>query len=311
MTLTGQNPYLTTLDTLSADPLFPYASWQHLRSHYGPAFLWIAAAVTRLGGAGPLGTALAFKSLAAACNLVSCWAVYQLARDDDDGLQALALYAWNPLVLVESAGSAHSETMMLTLALTGLVVVRRGRLKSGWVLLLASAATKYISGVLALLVGVRTVARAAPGRRLATAGKLAGVAALTLTLLYLPFWRGLAVFGPVVDVLFKGRALQAGVAPVVEERPIVALVIFAVLLAGAVVIVARSARDQTLELSAALVTYFMLFVMWWRMPWYFVTGIALAVPAAPSRTSGALRLVTLFLGLLAMFLYGLLTPRSV
>jgi hypothetical protein len=55
----------------------------------------------------------------------------------------------------------------------------------------------------------------------------------------------------------------------------------------------------------------MLFVMWWRMPWYFVTGIALAVPAAPSRTSGALRLVTLFLGLLAMFLYGLLTPRSV
>jgi hypothetical protein len=309
LTLTGLNPYLTTLDTLSADPLFPYASWQHLRNHYGPAFLWIAAGATRLGGGGPLGTALAFKAVAAACNLVSCWAVYQLARgDQDDGLHALALYAWNPLVLVESAGSGHSEAMMLMLALTGLVLLRRGRLATGWVALLAAAATKYLIGVLSLLVAVHTVARTQPGRRLVTAAKLAGVGALTLALLYLPFWRGLAVFGPALDILFKGRALQAGVAPVAGDRPVVPLIVFVVLLAGAVVVAARSARDRTLELSAALSTYFILFVMWWRMPWYFVTGLTLALPAPPSRTSGALRLVTLFLGLLAMFLYGLLAP---
>jgi hypothetical protein len=311
LTLTGLNPYVTPLDTLSADPLFPYASWQHLRNHYGPVFVWISAATARLGGGGPLGTALAFKSVAAACNLVSCWTVRQLARGgDDDGLEALALYAWNPLVLVETAGSAHSETIMLTLALVGVLLVRRGRLKTAWVALLASAATKYLSGVLALLVAVHTVARAERGRRLVTTAKLAGVGALFLVLLYLPFWRGPAVFGPALDVLFKGRALQAGVAPVAGDKPIVALVIFVVLLAGAVVVTARSARDQTLELAAALSTYFTLFVMWWRMPWYFVTGIALAVPAGPGVPSRALRLVTLFLGLLAMFLYGLLAPSA-
>jgi hypothetical protein len=311
LTLSGLNPYLTPLDTLSADPLFPYASWQHLRNHYGPAFLWIGAAATFLGGGGPLGTALAFKVVAAACNLLSCWAVYQLARGDDgDGLEALALYAWNPLVLVETAGSGHSEAIMMALALAGTLLVRRRRLKTGWVALILSAATKYISGVLALLVAVRTVALTEPRRRLACAGTLVGVGALALVLLYLPFWRGLVVLGPAVDILWKGRALQAGVAPVAEDRPVVALAIFAVLLAASVAIAARNARNLALELSAALATYFLLFVMWWRMPWYFITGLTLAIAAGPSRTNRALRLVTLFLGLLAMLLYGVLAPDA-
>jgi hypothetical protein len=309
MTLTGLNPYLTTLDTLASDPLFPFASWQHLRNHYGPAFLWIAAGATRLGGGGPLGTALAFKAVAAAFNLASCWAVYRLSQSEEsDGLEALAIYGWNPLVLVETAGSAHSEAMMLGLALTGVLLMRRGRQKTGWAVLVISAGTKYLSGVLALLVAVHTVARAEPRQRLVTAARLLGVGALVVVLLYVPFWRGLAVFGPALDIIFKGRALQAGVAPVAADQPIVALAILVVLLGAAVVLAARSARDLSFELSAALATYFVLFVLWWRMPWYFVTGFALAVPAAKTRTSGALRLVTMFLCLLAMFLYGVLAP---
>jgi hypothetical protein len=311
MTLTGLNPYVTPGSALAPDPLFPYASWQHLRSHYGPAFLWIAAGATWLGGGGPLGTALAFKTLAAVCNLASCWAIHQLGRGEDrDGLDVLALYAWNPLVLIESAGSAHSEAIMLSLALVGAVLLRRGRLKTGWVLLVLSAATKYISGVLGLLMAVRTVARAEPGHRLSTGARLAAVGGLALVLLYLPFWRGLGVFGPALDIVFKGRALQAGVAPVAADQPIVALAIFAVLLGAALVIAARSAVDRTFELSAALATYFVLFVLWWRMPWYFVTGLTLALPATSTRTSRALMLVTMFLGLLAMLLYGVLAPDT-
>ena len=76
---------MVSAETLADDPLFPFASWQHLRSHYGPAFLWIAAGATLLGGGGPLGTALAFKAVAAAFNLVGCWAIYQLARREGEG----------------------------------------------------------------------------------------------------------------------------------------------------------------------------------------------------------------------------------
>jgi len=310
MTLSGLNPYLAPLDTLAGDPLLPYASWQHLPSHYGPAFLWIAAAATKLGGGGPLGTALAFKTVTALFNLVACWAVLRLCRGqrDEDGLEPLALYAWNPLVLVESAGNAHSEAVMLSLALVGALLVRRGRIGTGWAALVVSAATKYLSGPLALLVAVRTVARAERGRRLATAGKLAGIGGFVLVLLYLPFWRGPAVLKPALDIVFKGRALAGGVAAVPQDRPIAALIVFAVLFAGAVVLAARSSRDLAFELSAALATYFVLFVLWWRMPWYFVTGLTLALVATPTRTSRALRLVTLFVALLAMFLYGMLAP---
>ena len=86
--------------------------------------------------------------MAAAFNLVGCWAIYQLARreGEGDGLEALALYAWNPLVLVESAGNAHAEAVMLALALLGVLLMRQGRAGTGWAVLVVSAATKYLSG---------------------------------------------------------------------------------------------------------------------------------------------------------------------
>src|SRR5207249_1613932 len=109
----GINPYVTPANALSGDPLYPYAGWQHLRAHYGAGFLWISAAATWLGGGGVVGTALAFKAVVAAFNLLGSWAVLRLARQtgDGDGLEAFALYAWNPLILLESAGSAHPDAI--------------------------------------------------------------------------------------------------------------------------------------------------------------------------------------------------------
>jgi hypothetical protein len=311
MTLTGLNPYLTPADALSADPLWSYASWTNLRSHYGPTFLWISAGATWLGGGAPVGTALAFKGVVAAFNLVACWAVREVARSsgDGDGLEAGLLYAWNPLVLMEAPGSAHSEAIMVALALLGVLLFLRGRRLTGFGVLVASAAVKYITGLVGLLVLVRTVAAAPPGRRLRTAGPLVAVAGGLLVALYAPFWRGPAVLGAAVELISRGRALEPGTSDP-GGPPLLALALFVLLLAAALVRAARRPSPSVLLLCGGLVTFFVLFVLAWRMPWYFLTGIAFTAAAGPGRFTRAARLVALFLGMLAMFLYGALVPSG-
>src|SRR5207247_2788617 len=122
---------------------------------------------------------------------------------------------------------------------------------------------------------VKSVAEAAPRRRLAVLGAIAGVTVLLVAAFYGPFWRGGAVFAASFDVVFRGRANLAGRELAAADTPVVALAIFTLLLLAAMVVTARTARPRLLELSAVLVTFFVLFALRWRMPWYFMSGLAL------------------------------------
>jgi hypothetical protein len=311
MVLEGDNPYLRPAGALASDPLWPYAGWRHLRSHYGAAFLWLSAGATLVGGGGPVGTALAFKAVMAAFNLAACFVVRQLARatGNGDGLTAFALYAWNPLMLMESAGGAHPEAMMIALALGGCLLWWRGRPAAGFALVVASVAVKYVTVPLALLMAVKAVAEAARGRRLATALGLVGAAALVGAALYGPFWRGgAALFATTAAVILRGRALEQGQELAPADTPALALVVFGLVLAAATFLAARAARPRVLELSAGLISLFVLSALRWKMPWYLTTALALALVAAPSVAGRSVRLVTFFLCLLAMLLYGAVVP---
>ena len=312
MILAGGNPYLAPADSLSGDPLWAYASWTHLRSHYGPTFQWVSTGAAWLGGGGPLGTALAFKAVFALFNLLACWTVWRLARlrPGDDGLGALALYALNPLVLIEGPGQAHSEGIMIPLALLGLLLWLQGRPLTGFAALIASAAVKYITGVLALLVAVKMVAEAPPGARLKTAGGLLGVSLLVGIALYAPFSGGGAVFDAAINLVVMGSSLDRSRYGEPPATPVAGLIVFAVALVVAVPLAARLARPYLLDLTAALVSLFVLLVLWWKMPWYFVTAMALTIPGGPTRSIRALRLLALLLGLLSTFLYCTLVPSA-
>jgi hypothetical protein len=305
MILMGDNPYLLPADALAGDSLWPYAGWTHLRSHYGPTFLWVATGATRLGGGGPIGTALALKAVVAVFNLIACWTVRALARlkEDDDGLTALALYAWNPLVLLEGPGQAHPEGVMMALALLGVLLWWQGRPLTGFALLLASAAVKYVTGVLVLLAAVKMVSEAEPRRRLGLVARLLGVSALVAVGLYAPFWGGGAVFDQAVEVIVKGSSLDRASYAAPPATPVLALIIFAVALGAAIPLAWRLARPYVLDLSAAVVSLFVLLVLYWTMPWYFITAIAMTVAGGPSRSNRPLILVALFLGLLSMLRY--------
>src|SRR5204863_3445741 len=151
----GLNPYVTAGNALAGDPLLRLASWPDFSTHYGPVFTGLSAIAAWIGAGSPIGTALAFKAVAVGGGVLTAWATVSLAEQDGrDGLLPLVLVGWNPLALIETAGSGHNELLMMGLALAGVRVMRAGRTIPGYLLLLASIHVKWTTAGLAGLAAL-------------------------------------------------------------------------------------------------------------------------------------------------------------
>lgn len=310
----GLNPLVTPADALAADPMWRYTSWTFTRSHYGPAFLWPAAALTRLAGDDLITTAVLFKTFSALGNLAVAALVLRLARlSGSDGLVPVTLYAWNPLPLLEGAGSGHTEPVMLAFALTGLLLAHRGRPVLATVALVAAAATKYLILPLLPLFVAHSVAAAPPGQRLGRLLRIAAAAAGAAIVLYAPFWAGAATFGEALDHLVRGRALDQTAPAPASPVHLIALAIFAAGALAGTVAAARGPLCRVSELAALLITAFVVLVYPWKVPWYFIPGLALTVAGPRTRTNRALLASSLLLATLATLVYGTVerwSPRA-
>jgi hypothetical protein len=245
--------------------------------------------------------------------LLAAWtlwgaALWLLARrtGSDYGLGALALYAWSPLALVESAVGAHLESL-IALALGGLLLAERKRVEGAFALLLMSAAVKYVSAIVGVLYFVHAVAAEPDARRrLACGGRLLATAAIVLAVLYAPFWEGPDMLSLAVEHLTGGRNLAPSAEPV---RSVPAVVIAGVaLLAGAsLVVVARGRLERVAEMSAAVILAFLLFVFQYKFAWYFLSALALTAARPPTPTNRVLLMLSVTWGLLLMFTYAVLS----
>ena len=137
----GLNPYVVPGSAISHDPFWSFAVWHDITTQYGPVWTLVSAAAAAVGGDSVLLTTLTFKGVAALCNLAGAALVLLLARrlTGGDGVRPLLLYAWNPLILIESAGSGHNDVVMIAIALVGLLLATNGRVLSGLAVLLVSA----------------------------------------------------------------------------------------------------------------------------------------------------------------------------
>lgn len=103
-------------------PNDPYLVWMingpRTTNIYGPLWLSIAALLAGISNS-PLISLLLFKGLALLTHLLNCWLVWSILAKIAPQRRVLGtlLYAWNPLVLIELAGSGHSEGVLLTLLL--------------------------------------------------------------------------------------------------------------------------------------------------------------------------------------------------
>lgn len=190
-----QNPYVIPASSISEDLYYPLAIWRETTTQYGPLWTMIEAMVAWLVGSSVLSAGLSFKVIGAAANIGGAVAVADLARriGGGSGVRAVVIYAWNPAVLLEGAGSGHNDATMAALAVIGLALAGRRRWLPAVALVVASAMVKYLTFLLLAILGIYVLAREKTPKQVAVqALRISAVTALVTMIAYAPFARGLS-----------------------------------------------------------------------------------------------------------------------
>ena len=133
---------------------------------------------------GPVAFKIPFELADVLAILVLAW----IFRDDPQRNFRLVVYAWNPLVIVEFAGSGHNDVLAILGIVCGLAMVRKWPSLAAVPVALATMA-KVFPAVL-LPVWIRRA-----GWPQKKSGWLAAIlAALVCVLVLLPYWSGLPMF---------------------------------------------------------------------------------------------------------------------
>lgn len=213
-TVYGNNPYLVTPQKFLSDPLFPFTSlfWKNTAVVYGPFFTLLSMLLTSMAGESITANIYFFKAVIVVFNLGNILLIWYILGRIAPRRQRLGtmVYAWNPLILIHSAGGAHNDVVMMFLALAALALLLRGRKYLGFAFLSLSFLVKYVTVILIasyLIFRVRNREReGAWGRDFLV---FALIFAVLFAVFYLPFWDGYQTFKPLVENL----KLRSGIAP--------------------------------------------------------------------------------------------------
>jgi hypothetical protein len=125
ITLYHENPYFVTLSTHPADPFIRLDDWNNAAAAYGPLWLIVSILVSLIAGNHPLAYILLYRLLGLSMHLLNILLISRILRKAGHSERTVALgvllYAWNPLVLLESSLGAHMDTCMVTLILGGIL----------------------------------------------------------------------------------------------------------------------------------------------------------------------------------------------
>ncbi len=187
------NPFTHIPSAFGDDPFLKYIAWTGMPSTYGPLWMIVTAPLTMLGGNSLLANLFYFKGLEVAAYLATTVLIYRTLGKVQPRWQLAGtlLFAWNPLVLVEFAGSGHNDILMLfTIALACWLLVSE-RFTLAALALTAGALIKVVAGfVLPLFIIYALIQPHMQGKR---RGFLLRTAALCLgsaLLIYAPLWDG-------------------------------------------------------------------------------------------------------------------------
>ena len=306
----GVNPIYYSPSSFPADAHLPWVHWKELRSSYGPIWLMLSAALSRLGVDSLTMTVVVYRAAAAVLHLLTVAVLCSTLRSTNSRSAATRtiFYAWNPLVLLEVVGNAHNDVLVALFAvLLVAAAMRRAWLASAF---LGACAVMVKPFAVLLLVPIgRNIITSSRGwcmvRRLAMAVL---VTAGTMVFVSLPLWAGSALLHNVMNnpasemytnTLWESvsdvAARLLGVTTVAIQHPYLdVLRIGTFIAAGAWIVTRRRTRRDVPDVAFRLWLVFILTACWvW--PWYFVPALALAplagaarLPAATALTIGGL-----------------------
>jgi hypothetical protein len=214
------NPLVIAPASFPSDPFLSLVFWRGVRSVYGPVWLLFSGGLTHIAqafGGSLTAYVLLFKLLGLAAHLANVALIWAILGRLAPRWRVFgtALYAWNPLCLLEFCASAHNDALMLTFALAAVYLLLRGQEVAALVMMGLSISTKYVLLVLLplylLLVIRRQLAQSETVGRISWAiawrvGVVLGVVGLTA----LPYWDGAHTFS---SILYSPPAQQLDNSP--------------------------------------------------------------------------------------------------
>jgi hypothetical protein len=300
----GANPHVLRPVDFADDLFMRYSAWPFITSPYGPLWTYLSAVIGVLGGSSLLSFLLLFKSLALAGHLVNSGLIYAiLARwRPSYALAGTVLYAWNPLVLFESAGGAHNDGLVMLPILLAVYLYVRGQFALAIPAAALSCLVKMPTVIVVPLfvVGAWHSLSGKRNRWSVMAGGV-GLAVAVVVLLHVPLWEGWTSLG----WLHRENLFTSSLATVasltlrhwVEDAELAKSVVRSAALGLFILFyVWRLARlrcepRQFLEDLFWTVFVFLCVAVLWFQPWYVVWVVALGA-VVPS--VGIARLTTLF-----------------
>jgi hypothetical protein len=305
------NPLFVPPSAFPHDPIYGYLYWQRAVSVYGPVWMVLCGLLVVVCGTGRMDLLVAFRALALAAHLGNAYLVKRLLRAaghaERTALLGMQLYAWNPLVLFESANGGHCDAIMVTLVLLGLSwslrAEQRGKVTGPSAVLpvlplVLAVLLKYTALPILLLYGLLVLRRA--GIVAGQAGLL--VALGTAALLGVPFLRGhgiaayaatlggqVAVTRDYNSLLFltkvwsDGHPLPASFAGMATHDfwTLAGAVGVAVSMLAGAIGVWRAPTTRSVGLAALAVLCVFLLLAPWFFPWYVISPMGLAAMVLP------------------------------
>jgi alpha-1,6-mannosyltransferase len=278
--------------------------WHDAPSIYGPAWVDLTRPLARaIVGLSDVDKILAYKIVSNVGHLACIGLIAYIVNKLRPGtaLEAVVLYAWNPLMIFEFGGNGHNDAVMVAVMLLAVACYVSGSRWLGIVALTVSFLIKMTSVLLVPYYAMAWARGQKDWRRFFGIG--VGAVATVLAVIvafYWPWWEGMQTIGPILlwsqgpmfnnyvpDILAIKMATQRIIASGGTLDPQVALDqardqvknVARILLIVLAVWELWRARGATgmIGSGARLMLGFLLILNTWVLPWYFTWPIALTV----------------------------------
>lgn len=293
----GGDPLVVPPDSVIGPPLIGYSAWPAYPSPYGPLWQGLSWLVTAFSGERLLAGIILFKVVLLGCHLLNTALIARIAAASGTARPGVAalLYAWNPLLLYETAGVGHNEIVLLTGLLLALWALTTRRDVLTLPLATLAALTKLTGALWLAPLALAWLPRSWRERRWLALGGALGGALLLGIVCYLPFWAD----GHALDGVRRQADLYttslAGLALIANERqgfPIPPQQLLDMLkglvlaIVGLTIVGARPRNDSADEAVRAAfdvsLAYLLVGALWFQ-PWYLVPLVGLAPLVGPAR----------------------------
>ena len=143
------NPYFVPIAAFPQDPFAAHNYWSNVVSAYGPIWMLVCGLFGWFLHPDQSTYTLAFRLFALLVDLLNVWLIGRvlqiMGRSARTVTLGMLLYAWNPLLLLESGLGGHNDGFMMTFVLVGILLAAQSE-KGGQLL----RARGYLPAVAAL-----------------------------------------------------------------------------------------------------------------------------------------------------------------